>query len=645
MTHRTFCCIVHLERVLLVLVLVHVAAISAFASYKVSPSALNFPTTLVGLKSNALTVSVKNTGTASITITSFSLSPFNTFQLDSGYTRVLSPGLLVTFGIKFVPAQAVSYTGKFVLGFSDGTSATVALSGQGDTTGAVASVSPNTINFAATAVGATVSQTVTITNTGTSRLSLNGINAQPPFGQQGFSGPVGIDAGTSFSFALTFMPTSALSYANTVALEYDVVPQMSVAVAGTGTPATLLAIASDPILPAATQQAAYLVVLNAVAGTPPYAYSVATGSNLPAGLTLSTSGTISGTLASTVTTGQYSFTVNVQDSSVPANVASLAATLSVGPPTGGQCNSITSYVPNSNDVPLVPITDLGGGTYLGVEGGLYGGGSNVRPAAHDAAGVSIAQGIGPLDVNGNRDPNGVYALIGIGVSVTRTVQNQFQPMEQADPLLHSKLKIINAAIDDTFAADWSNVHSGVWQTVLNYYLPYAGVSPKQVVAAFVLVPHPGNGPGNIFPTDLGKQESDIGNIVRNLHTYFPNLKLAYLTSPFYGGYSVSKYPEPDPYQSGFAHSAVIQDQINGDPTLNYDPAKGPVVAPWLSWGPYIWANGLNPRSDGLVWSCQDLTGDGTHPSTPAGRDKASGLIVPVFKTDDTTTPWFLNPSN
>ena len=37
---------------------------------------------------------------------------------------------------------------------------------------------------------------------------------------------------------------------------------------------------------------------------------------------------------------------------------------------------------------LVPLTELGAGTYMGVEGGLYPGGSNDRPAAHETAGLA-----------------------------------------------------------------------------------------------------------------------------------------------------------------------------------------------------------------------------------------------------------------
>jgi hypothetical protein len=615
------------------------------ANYTVYPSSIAFHgVTIVGNKSITQPVTVTNTSSSNVTITSFSLSPFYIFQLDYGYTRVIAPGSQAQFGIRFVPAQGISYSGSLILNFGDGTSATIPLSAKGGTTGAIATVSPNIVNFPATQVGQTSSQTITVTNTGTTKMFLDSMDVQPPFFQKGFTLVTEIDPGKSFSFTLSFRPTAAIPYANTVALEYDVVPQNSIALTGTGTPAVNTAIYTFPTLPSATQRYAYQAVINATGGTPPYSYSLANGSSLPAGLTLSSTGTISGTVASTVATGFYRFTINAKDSSKPAKMANLGATLSVSAPTGALCNNITSFVPKTN-VPTVPITDLGTGTYLGVEGGIYGGGSNVRPPAHDSAGVSIAQGIGPLDSNGNPDPNGQYAMLVIGVSVTRTVMNQFGPLEQADPALHDQFLIVNGAIDGTTGPDWADVNSGVWQTVLNYYLPYANVSAKQVVAAYVLIPYPGNGPGQSFPGYLGNQESDFTKLAQNLHTYFPNLQLAYLTSAFYGGYSPTSYPEPHPYESGYAHASVIEDQINGDPALNYDPANGPVMAPWLSWGPYIWTNGLNPRGDGLTWSCQDVANDGTHPSSPQGRDKTAGLIVTDFKFDDTTTPWFLNPQS
>ena len=75
-------------------------------------------------------------------------------------------------------------------------------------------------------------------------------------------------------------------------------------------------------------------------------------------------------------------------------------------------------------------------------------------------------------------------------------------------------------------------------------------------------------------------------------------------------------PEPYAYESGFAVKWMVANQIAGD-SLNFDPGQGPVEAPWLSWGPYLWADGMEPRSDGLAWPCEYFQSDGTHPNASA----------------------------
>lgn len=60
----------------------------------------------------------------------------------------------------------------------------------------------------------------------------------------------------------------------------------------------------------------------------------------------------------------------------------------------------------------------------------------------------------------------------------------------------------------------------------------------------------------------------------------------------------------------------------------------------LLWGPYLWADGLTPRADGLTWACADFRDDGTHPSE-SGRAKVAGMLMGFFAGDATSASWFL----
>ncbi|MEK9138396.1 MAG: T9SS type A sorting domain-containing protein, partial [Bacteroidota bacterium] len=58
-----------------------------------------------------------------------------------------------------------------------------------------------------------------------------------------------------------------------------------------------------------------------------------------------------------------------------------------------------------------------------------------------------------------------------------------------------------------------------------------------------------------------------------------------------------------------------------------------------------WADGIVPRSDGLIWICDDfVTSDRTHPST-SGRLKVANLLLNFFKTDTTARGWFLRSTS
>ena len=101
-----------------------------------------------------------------------------------------------------------------------------------------------------------------------------------------------------------------------------------------------------------------------------------------------------------------------------------------------------------------------------------------------------------------------------------------------------------------------------------------------------------------FPAHARRLQADLVKILQLARQRYPNLRLAYLSSRIYGGYATTPLnPEPYAYEGAFSARWVIQAQVAGDRELNYDPKRGSVKAPWLSWGPDFWANGSTPRRE------------------------------------------------
>jgi hypothetical protein len=149
-----------------------------------------------------------------------------------------------------------------------------------------------------------------------------------------------------------------------------------------------------------------------------------------------------------------------------------------------------------------------------------------------------------------------------------------------------------------------------------------------------------------FPAHAQTLRDNMGIILRTLKSRFSNLRIAYLSSRIYAGYAMSGLnPEPYAYESAFSVRWLIESQIDNDPNLNYDAARGPVTAPLLLWGPYLWGDGVKPRAgDGLVWLREDLGPDGTHPST-SGREKVARMLMDFFTNDANARTWFLTVAN
>lgn len=302
---------------------------------------------------------------------------------------------------------------------------------------------------------------------------------------------------------------------------------------------------------------------------------------------------------------------------------------------------------NRTSVGKTPINDLGAANYLNLfQGGLYPNGSNQMPRQHALEGRSRALAIRPLDVNGNPSPNGTYVFLSIGMSNTFQEFSAFMPLAAAHPDVRSRpLVILNGASGGQDAETWNQPTDPNYDRIRDQILIPRGLSEMQVQALWVKVAN--RTPSVALPNqnaDAYRLVRQMGDITRSIKTRYPNAKIVFLSSRIYAGYATTNLnPEPYAYESGFAVKWLIEAQIAQMETGTIDSQAGDMnyntVAPWVAWGPYLWADGLNARSDGLIWRCNDLNNDGTHPS-PAGRQKVADMLLSFLLTSPFSRPWF-----
>ena len=206
----------------------------------VSPSSINFGNQLVGTTSPATAVTVKNTGTTSITVTSVTApSPFSAGTACN--SKKLAPNATCSFNVTFKPMAPGFATGTLTVAFAAPiASQTVSLSGTGIEP--IATVSATSLSFGNEQVGTTsTAQPVTLSNTGTAPLQVNGIsiNGTNPgnFAQTNTCGPfpATLAINASCTITVTFTPnTTGTRSANLAINVAKPATNQSVALSGVG---------------------------------------------------------------------------------------------------------------------------------------------------------------------------------------------------------------------------------------------------------------------------------------------------------------------------------------------------------------------------------------------------------------------------
>ncbi len=188
------------------------------ASLTVTPSQLNYATTLVGQVSGVQVLTVTNSGGTGISDLGIGASA--AFQLDPATTTCgakLGAGAGCAAGVIFKPQADGLALGSFSVGSPQGgTSAAAALSGVGALPPGVSTLPAALVQFQTTGVGQKATPvTVVVTNQGTAG-ALNGIQVtldttavSAGFGLTAGTCPASLVAGASCTVQVTFSPTSA----------------------------------------------------------------------------------------------------------------------------------------------------------------------------------------------------------------------------------------------------------------------------------------------------------------------------------------------------------------------------------------------------------------------------------------------------
>jgi probable HAF family extracellular repeat protein len=308
---------------------------------KLAPASLIFATQLLNTSSQLETVTVTNTATTSLNITGTVAT--GDFSQSRTCGSLLSGGASCTILVSFRPTQIGKRTGTLSIADNGGGSPQVVpLSG----IGTVVKLAPASLTFATQVVNTTSApQSVTMTNTAATSLSIVGIAASGDFVQNDNCGS-SLAGGASCSISVSFKPTQSGTRTGTLSIADNGGSPQTVALVGTA--GTMITSGAPP---GGTVGKLYYVrcsripfcippvagfPLTAAGGVQPYFWSWAgtQGSSLPPGLNISELclGSRGPTICGTPTAaGTYKVIVTVTDSGSPATHASADYTITISP--------------------------------------------------------------------------------------------------------------------------------------------------------------------------------------------------------------------------------------------------------------------------------------------------------------------------
>ncbi|MDT7762997.1 MAG: hypothetical protein QOC63_2417, partial [Mycobacterium sp.] len=170
-----------------------------------SPTALSFGAVATGATSAAQSVTVSNPTGAAASVSSIATS--GDFSQTNTCGSSIAANGSCTVSVKFSPTAAGARTGSLTIN-AGGVTNTVSLTGTGTAPGPVLSASPASLSFPATLVGSSpATQTVSVTNSGTTAATVSGVSVTGAFSQTNNCTSIAVNG--SCTVTVKFTPTAA----------------------------------------------------------------------------------------------------------------------------------------------------------------------------------------------------------------------------------------------------------------------------------------------------------------------------------------------------------------------------------------------------------------------------------------------------
>jgi len=235
-----------------------------------TPSSVNFVSVPVGL-TYSQTISLKNTGTATVQLTHASISAIGFKFTGLAAVRTISPGQSVTFNITFRSSSTTTVDGSATI-FSNASNSQIViqLTGSGTVSNASLNASPISLRFGSVTIGNADTLPVTLTNAGNVNVTINSVTVPNSlFTTSGVSAGTILAPSQSATLQITYTPTSVSSTSGNVVISSSASNSaLNVAVTGSGTQAAQQSVSLGWVASTTPGVVGYFVYRSTVSGGP-----------------------------------------------------------------------------------------------------------------------------------------------------------------------------------------------------------------------------------------------------------------------------------------------------------------------------------------------------------------------------------------